>query len=216
MIVADLHVFCLPEPRDELKPVAEIKPIQTPTVKVMNPGLTISTVSVRGKQFIKSFEQGPDSKGRGLPALKVYDDKDGKYYLDLQKENKLTGRPVGYWTIGYGRLLKKDANLTQQITPVQADEMFEQDIKRKSVDIITRNVKMRLTQEQFDALASYVYNTGSLVGTRVLKNINKGNMAVAVKEMDIVTTGGKRAGGLVKRRNAEHNIWINNRYEDHH
>jgi len=64
-----------------------------------------------------------------------------------------------------------------------------------------------LNQQQYDALASYVYNTGSLQGTRMLENLNKGDYAGAVKEMDIVKADGKVQPGLVDRRQKEHNIW---------
>jgi lysozyme len=82
-------------------------------------------------------------------------------------------------------------------------------------DIIRRNVRVSLNQQQFDALASYVFNTGSLAGTKLLTNIYNRNFAEAVREMDIVTGNGVYMQGLADRRIAERNIWNNGIYVNH-
>jgi lysozyme len=167
-------------------------------------------VSEKGKLFIKSWEQGP--KGSGQPALKVYDDAN-KAYRDELKDP--TAKPKGFWTIGYGHLLTAGEKFGKGISTGEAETLFETDLKRKSVDIIKRIVTAPLSQQQFDALASYIFNTGSLKGTKLLANINKNDMDAAVKEMDIITSNGKVMRGLVTRRENEHKIWLNGIYENH-
>jgi lysozyme len=219
----DMLVVCLPDEHHPPvvtvlapSPMPSPKPGPTPgpAPTVGLPGGDISTMSVdeRGREFIRAFEQGPEGSGR--PALKCYDDHDKKYYLDLKKEGKLQGRPIGYWTNGYGHLASA-GECESVITEQKAKQLFEHDLEHKSVRIIKRLVKVKLTQDQLNALASYVYNTGSLQGTKLLKYINKGDFKAAVKEMDIETSGGKKLRGLKIRREAEHEIWNNGRYEIH-
>ncbi len=197
-----------------------VNPIQTLSVSILDIGnscsvfgvpiVKVTIVSDLGKTFIKSWEQGPN--GNGQPALKVYDDADQKYKEDIKD---LTGRPKGFWTIGYGHLLLPGENFDKGITSLEAEQLFENDLKKKSLDIISHNVTAILNQQQFDALASYVFNTGSLKGTKLLTNINNNNFEAAVKEMDITTSGGKVMRGLVIRRQNEQDMWLKGIYENH-
>ena len=173
-------------------------------------GIAATAVSEKGKLFIKSWEQGP--KGSGQPALKIYDDADMKYKDELRS---LAGRPKGFWTIGYGHLLVAGDKYDTGISISDGEKLFDDDLKRKSVDIIKKYVTVSLNQRQLDALASYVFNTGSLNGTRLLANINKSDFKAAAKEMDITTSNGKVLRGLVTRRTNEQNILLNGIYENH-
>jgi Phage-related lysozyme (muraminidase) len=80
---------------------------------------------------------------------------------------------------------------------------------------INRLVTFPLSQNQFDALTSYVFNTGSLSGTKLLININQGNYFGAMSEMDIVTSRGIFMQGLTNRRAAEWDIWGKRIYVNH-
>ncbi|MEO6670260.1 MAG: lysozyme [Ferruginibacter sp.] len=172
--------------------------------------VAVTAVSDKGKLFIKSWEQGPG--GSGQPALTVYDDADKKYKNELKN---LSGRPKGYWTIGYGHLLLAGENYDKGISLPEAERLFEYDLKKKSVNTINKYVTAALNQHQFDALASYVFNTGSLKGTKLLANINKKDFKAASLEMDIITSGGKVMKGLIIRRKNEQNMWTNAVYENH-
>ncbi|HAN49803.1 MAG TPA: hypothetical protein DCQ08_02160 [Amoebophilaceae bacterium] len=71
--------------------------------------------------------------------------------------------------------------------------------------------KVPLKQHQLDALVSYMYNTGSMENTKLLKKLNAGDFEGAAREMDIVTqkgTGGKVLQGLVKRRAQEKKLFL--------
>ena len=126
------------------------------------------------------------------------------------------GRPIlkaykragDVWTIGYGNTKKVHSGDT--ITPEQADERLRQDMS-VAEKTVRSQVKVQLTQGQFDALTSFVFNKkgGSLEGTTLLKKLNAGDYAGAQKEFskwDHAKDGtGKKVElkGLEKRRTAE-------------
>jgi GH24 family phage-related lysozyme (muramidase) len=85
--------------------------------------------------------------------------------------------------------------------------LLRDDIKRKAIDVIKRHVRVNLNQAQFDMLVSYVFNTGSLKGTQLLKNLNKSLFEKAAKEMDINTQFGSFVQGLENRRIQERDIF---------
>jgi lysozyme len=69
---------------------------------------------------------------------------------------------------------------------------------------VNSNIKLSLTQAQFDALVSFHYNTGAIrVGT-VDDRLNSGNVSAALSTMARYTRGnGRVMPGLVDRRAAE-------------
>lgn len=165
---------------NEHKPANQSKEAQTNTGT--QPGAP--SVSGKGKAYIKAWEQGP----YGGAAFMPYDD------------------GYGYMTIGWGHKIQRGENFNKGIDQAQADALFEKDLKRKSLDIIQNSVKVKLSQQQLDALASYVYNTGE-IGPKCLAYLNKGDFANAVKEMDIVKAAGEVSPGLQTRRKEEHDIF---------
>jgi len=123
----------------------------------------------------------------------------------------------GRWTIGYGHEFdeKEIPRYKAGITKEEAKELFCQDVQ-KVIRTIRRNVLVPLTQYQFDALISYVYNTGSLRKTKLLNNLNAGKFEAAAREMDIVTqtVGEKKVilKGLVRRRKEERKLFLKGDY----
>lgn len=76
-------------------------------------------------------------------------------------------------------------------------------------------VKVPLTQNQFDALCSFVYNVGegTFLRSTLLKYLNQGRYDVVpeqLKRFVNVTKGGKkvRSEGLVKRREKEAELFL--------
>ncbi|MCT4635196.1 MAG: lysozyme [Rickettsiales bacterium] len=136
-------------------------------------------ISERGVQLIKSFE--------GY-SLKTYT------------------CPAGYKTIGYGHVIDKNIH---SITRADADRLLAEDIymAEKSVK---RNIKVDLTQGQFDALVSFTFNLGgaALQRSTLRQKVNREEHQDAPKEfMRWVYAGGMVLAGLVKRREAEANIY---------
>lgn len=110
----------------------------------------------------------------------------------------------GVWTIGYGHT--GTAKKGMVITQAQAVRLLERDIERFE-DCVTSNVKVPLTQTQYNALVSFAFNRGcnGFRRSRLLELINarKYDEAADVWLTTAVTAGGKRLRGLEKRRRDE-------------
>lgn len=110
---------------------------------------------------------------------------------------------AGVWTIGYGHI--KDVSRGMTITQSEADEMFNHEIKEYETYVNTA-VTVPLSQNQFDAIVSWVFNlgNGNLQASTMLKVINSGDHAgvpAQIKRWN--KAGGKVLDGLVRRREAE-------------
>ncbi|NMH88790.1 lysozyme [Flavivirga algicola] len=136
----------------------------------------------------------------------------------------------GYCTIGYGHLIakKKCENITipeafkNGISVAEADRLFRQRLVTFE-NAVKRDITVHLSQNEFDALVSLLFNTGANflnVGgagkgeTKIKKHINAGRYHDGADEMADVTNGG--VAGLVKRRQAEINMFKNNVYDATH
>ena len=111
--------------------------------------------------------------------------------------------PAGVWTIGYGHT--DGVNQGMLITEKTADGFLKQDIQ-KAEDEVNR-IDADLTQEQFDALVSFVFNVGTQafrVSTlRKLIERNPNDKKIADEFRRWVYAGNKMLPGLVKRREQE-------------
>lgn len=119
---------------------------------------------------------------------------------DPDPGNPSTGEP---WTIGYGHTAGVGRGDT--CTAEQAEAWLREDIKYAPA-CITHLVDSPLTQGQFDALASFVYNVGQTQfgNSTLLRLLNAGNAAGAAAQFDRWNRGASGVLlGLVKRRAAE-------------
>jgi len=132
--------------------------------------------------------------------------------------------PVGIWTEGYGRAMrdkkgkfikgKENKELAYSLISIHTKEdamsALKTDLKPRE-EIVAQNVRVPLSQNQFDALVSYIYNTG---GSQTLYNlINKKAGDVAIRnwmETKYITGSGskKPLPGLIKRRKAEADLFF--------
>jgi len=77
-------------------------------------------------------------------------------------------------------------------------------------------IKVPLMQRQVDALLDILYNHGSLTNELIVA-VNSGKDSdVETAMMQIIMSGGKVAGGLVKRRAADWLIWSTGIYPQWH
>jgi len=121
--------------------------------------------------------------------------------------------PAGVWTVGYGHTSAQGSpevypGLT--ITKEEADEILFRDI-HTTTQTIAEHVKVRLTQSQFDALVSFIYNVGAkrFIKSTLLKKLNEGDYAAIPSQLARwVYSRGKVSKGLVNRRQAEADMWI--------
>ena len=148
----------------------------------------------KGKQLIQSWE--------GL-VLFTYD--------DAYKPKPYTGGKVkGTLTIGYGHTAAAGEPIPKagmKISKAEAERIFDKDIQKYVQDVngfLTRKV----SQEQFDALVSFHYNTGALGRSTLLKKVNAGQFdQVPAEFMKWVNDNGKTLPGLINRRRAEVALW---------
>lgn len=91
------------------------------------------------------------------------------------------------------------------------DNAFKQDLV-KFENAVKRHVKVPITQNQFDALVSWVYNCGeaNLMTSTFLKRLNEKSYKGASVAMQWFNKGnnGKVLQGLVNRRKAEAELFL--------
>lgn len=117
---------------------------------------------------------------------------------------------VGATTIGYGHTGTEHAFIGNTITKKKAIELLRLDL-RDSEKAVNSLVKVELTQDQFDALSSLVFNigTGNFRKSTLLKKLNQGDYLGAADEfLKWRKGGGKVLPGLVTRRAKERAMFL--------
>lgn len=115
---------------------------------------------------------------------------------------------VGLATIGYGRV--SGVSLGMTITQAEADAYLESDLA-VAAKCVNNSVRVPLTQGQFDALCSFVFNLGcgALRNSTLLRKLNDGDDEGASDEFIRWShANGVVLAGLVKRRESEKEIFI--------
>lgn len=110
---------------------------------------------------------------------------------------------AGVWTIGYGHT--KGIEEGMEITQQEAEDMLVEELHEYE-NYINDNVTAPLSQNQFDAMVSWVYNLGpaNLKSSTLLKVLNAGNyddVPFQIRRWN--KAGGVTLDGLIRRREAE-------------
>ena len=122
--------------------------------------------------------------------------------------------PAGIPTIGYGNTYYPSGSKVKLTDPVITKEKAEELLKfllgsyEKSVDSFCRD---DISQNQFDALVDFAYNAGTkaLLTSKLLIKLNAGKYVEASQEFPKwVYAGGKKLPGLVRRREAEKELFL--------
>lgn len=122
--------------------------------------------------------------------------------------------PAGVPTIGWGSTQGVAMGMT--ITEAQADARLVADIA-VAENAIEKGVKVPLNQNQFDALASFVFNVGvkNFQASTLLKVLNSGKYSAAADQLprwchakDPKTGGMVQLPGLAKRRAEEKEVFL--------
>lgn len=135
----------------------------------------------------------------GLDLIKQFEGFRAVTYYDVG------GKP----TIGYGHLIKKGEHFTK-LTHEQAEKLLRQDVAEAEC-AVNRHVKVKLTENQFSALVSWVFNLGegSFASSTLLKVLNK-QQYINVPEQMLRWHRVSRQPikGLIRRRAAEAMLFI--------
>ncbi len=117
--------------------------------------------------------------------------------------------PAGVPTIGYGHVIDREKEpelFVAELTELSASELLYMDVK-PYVQCVNQYVTVELTQHQFDALVSLVYNIGmhAFRKSSLLKIINEQRPVEHLRTAWRLWcyAGRKFLPGLLRRRNAE-------------
>lgn len=122
--------------------------------------------------------------------------------------------PAGVPTIGWGSTRGVAMGMT--ITEQQADARLVQDLATAEGAIV-KSVQVPLTQGQFDAMVSFVFNVGvkNFLGSTLLKRLNDGKYQAAADQLphwchakDPKSGKMVRLPGLLKRRLEEREVFL--------
>lgn len=121
---------------------------------------------------------------------------------------------AGIWTIGYGHI--QNVKEGDEISKEKAEELLKIDVKIAE-NAVNELVKVKLNQNQFDALVSFVFNVGrgslknntGFISSTMLKFLNAGHFPLAAGQFDRwIYSGGKITNGLINRRAIEKKLFL--------
>lgn len=167
-------------------------------------GLDLFAASIGFELNLTSPVSGQfDISPNGFNIIKRYEGLKLKAYRD-------TG---GVWTIGYGTIKYANGTSVKQgdtCTEEQALSFMMHDCKWVDA-CLDKYVKIKVNQNQFDALASFVYNIGEsqFRTSTLLKKLNEGKFQEAADNFPRwIYDNGKKIQGLVNRRNEERALFL--------
>jgi lysozyme len=118
--------------------------------------------------------------------------------------------PAGYWTVGVGHLISRDAELPIEwdrvLSPGEIDDLLRKDLRRFELGVLRMLGTVQPSQSEFDALVSFSFNLGlgcfqrSTVRSAFIRGDKKRSGEVLLKYR---RAGGRILPGLVRRRQAE-------------
>lgn len=127
----------------------------------------------------------------------------------------------GKKTIGYGHVIQPGENYDNGITKEEALKLLAKDIKEREDTVRKLLLKdnVVVSQQVFDALVSFEYNTGRLEKSGLLEHIKAGNATPQQLYNDLmqyITAGGTYYEDLYRRRYDEWEILMEGEYERNH
>lgn len=149
-----------------------------------------------------SYPPGPIADLRtsdsGIKALKDFEGFRPRPYRDVG----------GKLTIGYGHLMRRGSFYTE-LGKTEAENLLREDI-RVAEAVLKRHVQVKLSQHQFDALVSLIYNIGpgQFAESTLLRKLNKEDMDGAAAEfLRWNRVGSETVEGLISRRKKEKDMF---------
>ncbi len=158
--------------------------------KHARPAQTNRQISDAGIALIKQFE--------GCARMR----EDGR--VEAYPDPGTGGAP---WTIGWGATGRGIGPGTIW-TKAQCDARLERDLARYAADVAHAIGNAPTSQNQFDAMVSFHYNTGAIGRATLTKRHRAGDHAASLREFARWNrAGGRVMKGLVRRRQAEAELY---------
>ena len=156
----------------------------------------LSRMSAEGRTGALSRREGDvvQASNRGKELIKKFEGKRNEPYKD-------TG---GVVTVGYGHT-GDSAKSGKKLTDDEIEGLLDEDMQT-ATSAVERLVDVELSQNQIDALTSFVFNVGegAFAKSTMLRKINDGDFEGAEKEfMKWVYDDGRKLRGLERRRRQE-------------
>lgn len=159
-----------------------------------------------------------DTNAAGLDLIKSFESFVPFVYDDLRPTKGKYGyaewdgsKPKGTLTIGYGHTdsakhpLKIKKGL--RVSEAEALDILNVDLD-DCEDRVSRAVKVPISDNQFAAMVSFDFNTGSIFSASFVKKLNAGNYSAVPSGLMLYTKSkGQTLRGLVRRRQAEVDLW---------
>jgi lysozyme len=139
---------------------------------------------------------------KGINLILSFEGFSSKPYLDAAKIP----------TIGYGNTYYTNGKkVTMNDLPISKEKGVElfSSVLPAYEEIVGHKIKVKLNQNQFDALVSHTYNTGG--SDMLFSLINKNAGKEAIRDWftsRYITAGGKVLNGLIRRRKAEADLFF--------
>lgn len=123
--------------------------------------------------------------------------------------------PANVPTIGYGSIMYEDGRKVSlkddPISEVRAIELMRWELNKKAIEVDAMTTDA-VNQYQFDSLVSFAYNVGSnaLKNSTLLKRVNANTQDPTIRDAFLmwVKADGKTLKGLIRRREAESNLYF--------
>jgi lysozyme len=162
---------------------------------------------------VRAAKRAPDLPKPESPAPTALSPAGAKFIARFEGfRSALYNDAAGHCTIGFGHLVhhgptndSEPKEFTAGITRDRALELLQADAA-SAASAIRKNVKVPLTQQQFDALVCFAFNVGNgaFCDSTLLKKLNAREYDAVPAQLDRwVKAGGKTLEGLVRRRAAE-------------
>lgn len=123
--------------------------------------------------------------------------------------------PAGKWTIGFGSTFWEDGKpVKKEDKPIDKERgriLVKAHFAREVEPALDNLVKVPLTQNQYDALADFIYNVGvtNFAKSTLLRKLNAKDYEGAAAEFPKWNKGGgKVLQGLVRRRKKEQDLFL--------
>lgn len=113
--------------------------------------------------------------------------------------------PAGIWTIGWGHT-GKDVKEGLVISKDYADKLLVEDMAKYEAKVMKYHEAYKWNQNEFDALTSFAYNVGSI--DQLTAKGQRTRAEIAEKILQYTKGGGIVLPGLVRRRKAERELYL--------